>query len=400
VQSAIVKLDNPILHYAWGSHEALARLQGREHPSLEPEAEIWIGDHRVAPSRVVDGGETVLLPDWIAADPEGVLGVRRGVRRGAQSTCLPFLAKLLAAARPLSVQVHPDAEQARAGFGRERSAAVPEAQRCYRDANPKHEILVALGPFEALCGLRADEDVDEAIAAVPALGSAFTDDAALPKALCLLKGLLHLDQGGVERVLADLKVFAAGESREAGLCSELLAEHPGDPLATAPLLLEHVSLESGQALVVPPGTLHSYLSGLGLEVMTPSDNVIRAGLTRKHVDRHELLAVASPRARGARVLDEPERDADGVAAYDTGTAAFALRLLDLEPGRAPVSRPGGRATLVLCVEGAVSLSEPRAGGGAPVALAAGEAALVASRAEHFELSAGSRTSRVFEVSSR
>ncbi len=382
---SIAKLDNPVKHYAWGSREWLARLQGRAAPTAEPEAELWIGDHPAGPSRVIEPGNTLPLSDWIARDREAVLGPGRAE--------LPFLAKLLAVDRPLSIQVHPDAARARAGWRREEDAGVPEARRCYRDAEAKHEVLVALEPFEALCGLRDDEAAARAREALPSL----CRDGA-PAASCrdLLARLL--DPRRRRALLADLEVFGRGDSPDARRCAELLGEHPGDPLAAAPLVLERVELAPGEALVVPPGTLHAYLSGAGVEVMTRSDNVVRGGLTAKHVDADELLTILRPESVPTPQPARPCDTTPGLLAYDTGTNRFALRRLDITTDRALVSRPGGRVCILLCVAGRVAVEAASGSSADPVELGPGEAALVPARLAEFGLLARERTAQVFEVS--
>ncbi len=381
----IVKLDNPIQHYAWGSHEAIAALQGRATPTDEPEAELWIGDHPVAPSRVVESTGTTALPDWLSRDPDRTLGPGR--------PHLPFLTKVLAAAHALSVQVHPNAEQARAGFDREARAEVPDAKRCYRDPNPKHEVLVALSRFEALCGFRTDAEVSSRLSAVPHAAKWLESPRLeVPLAVALFERLPRLSEAEGRGIVEDLATFAkAAGSLEAEWIGRLLVEHPGDPLAMAPLFLNPVVLEPGEGLVVRPGTLHSYVSGTGVEVMTRSDNVIRAGLTQKHVDRDELTRVVVPRVGAAETL-RPEA-VDGEArevTYAPGTDQFRVRTIELEPDRS-IARTGGRVAVLLCIEGAVEADGTD--------LSPGEAALVPAGLESYELKGSARTSRVFEVSS-
>jgi len=410
VKASIVKLENSIQHNAWGSRTAIAALQGRPTPTALPEAELWMGDHPVAPSSVVparragatDDGAGAPLSEWLARDAEAVLGSARS--RGDR---LPFLAKVLAAARPLSLQVHPDAPQARAGFAREEAARIAPEERCYRDDNAKHEILVALSTFHALCGLRSDRELTALVglAGSPALAALRADCAAEPgvaetsTAGRVLRALHALDAPERRRVYDEVAASVArpvaGEPPAwRAWVRTLCREHPGDPLVAAPLLMNLVSLAPGEALVVPPRTLHTYLEGVGVEVMTPSDNVVRAGLSPKHVDRDEVGRIASLRASAVGPL-RPTRAAGGAEAiYPTGTPHFdvtSLRLGGDHPGTA--RRGGGRVTLVLCVEGVVELSYRGEG----VSLGSGEAGLVPAALEHHGLAARS-AARVFLVS--
>jgi len=261
---------------------------------------------------------------------------------------------------------------------------------------------VALSRFEALCGFRDDAAVREATRALPALRVCLeAADAAGPLAVQLLVGLQRARGEARERVLGDLERLAAAPRAEAASVQRLLAEHPGDVLAAAPLFLNAVSLEPGQALAVRPGTVHSYLHGIGVEVMTRSDNVVRAGLTPKHVDPDELLAVIRPEASPAEIVaPAPEPGRPGSLRYDAGVDAFGVCVSQLAAGEERPARPGGSAALVLCVEGAVGLSEPGRAGASALALAAGEAALVPARVEAFQLRGTAPASRVFQVSSR
>ena len=398
----IVKLVNPILHYAWGSLEALAALQGRPTPAPEPEAELWIGDHPVAPSQIQGaGGDGVgeALPDWIARDPVGVLGPGR--------RHLPFLMKILAADRSLSVQVHPEAARARAGYDRETQAGTPLAQRCYRDPNPKLEVLIALSRFEALCGFRGEDAVlstrDELPGAIwlGLLDAAATEEPSLPRGISVFHALQRLSSEIAKQLCAELSEFASRqETRSQRWVGRLLDEHPGDPLAAAPLVLNCVVLEPDEAIVVRPGTVHAYLRGVGVEVMTPSDNVIRGGLTRKHIDTDELRAIAVDHAADAETrlpISGPE--GDWASRYEVGVEAFDLASFRLAPPHAEVTRPGGRVAVVLCVEGAIEVRGDPGDAGAPIRLSSGEAALVPTGVEAYRLRGSARTSKVFEVSS-
>ncbi|MEE2674419.1 MAG: mannose-6-phosphate isomerase, class I [Myxococcota bacterium] len=385
MSTTIVKLENSIQHYAWGSRDAIARLQQRATPSPEPEAELWIGDHPHAPSRVREAGGTTALPEWLSRDPDRLLG------RGCVQ--LPFLTKVLAAARSLSLQVHPDPQQARTGFERETRAAVPNAERCYHDPEGKHEVLIALSRFEALCGFRADAEVAAALVAMPRTAKYLDSaDPGEPLALALFERLLQSSEVERRVVCEEASAFATrAGSREADWIGRLLEEHPDDPLAVAPLFMNPVVLEPGAGLVVRPGVVHSYMSGTGVEVMTRSDNVVRGGLTQKHVDGRELLRI-SQRSGGPIEPIEPEALADDgcESRYATGTNAFGIRLLSFAADRI-LGRRGGQVAVLLCIEGAVD-----AGG---VELSPGEAALVPAGVQGYDLKGSARTNRVFEVSS-
>jgi mannose-6-phosphate isomerase len=335
---------------------------------------------------VDDGGARKSLPDWIGSDRIGTLGP------GHEH--LPFLAKLLAAERSLSVQVHPDAARARAGHAREVADGTPAEARCYPDANAKHEVLVALSRFELVCGFRPDPEVDALLDAFPSLADArqqYSGDPLAVRVFERLQGLSGADRKG----LADeARAFAEGDGLEASFVGRLADEHPGDPLVAAPLFLNPLVLEPGSGLVVRPGTVHSYLCGVGVEVMTRSDNVIRAGLTPKHVDAREVAIVTQRQAGAVEVLSG-RASGHGVTDYATGTDAFRLCALDLADGDT-IQRDGRRVTVLFCVEGDVGIDSDV---GDALSLACGEAVLVPASIERYRLRGSDRTSKVFEVSS-
>jgi mannose-6-phosphate isomerase len=328
-------LDNPIQEYAWGSHTVLARFLGRPAPTEKPQAELWIGAHPAAPSRVRSGAS---LDEVIAADPEATLGPDSVAAFGSR---LPFLLKVLAVAEPLSLQVHPDREQAERGFAAER-APEGDPARNYKDDRPKPEILCALTDFHALAGLREPGESAELLSRVPALS---------PVVELLRAGELR---GAVEKILTwpspkDVVAEAAVVSPEP--YASLAAKYPGDMGVIVAMLLNEVRLLPGQALYVPPRRPHAYLSGTGVELMAGSDNVLRAGLTPKHVDVPELLSIASFEPGEPDVIEPEERSGEEV--YVTPSPEFRLSRVDAA-GR-PVLRGSG-PQLLLCAEGEVRVS--------------------------------------------
>jgi mannose-6-phosphate isomerase len=353
-------LDNPIREYAWGSHTVLADFLGRPAPTPRPQAELWIGAHPDAPSRL---GSGTTLDEYIAADPEGALGPRAIAAFGPR---LPFLLKVLAVAEPLSLQVHPDREQAERGFGAER-AAPGDPARNYKDAWPKPEILCALTGFHALCGLRDPRDAAAMLAAVPSLR---------PVAAMLAGGDLRGAIGTLLTWPSPKDAVAEAGAVAAEPYASLAARHPGDMGVVVAMLMNEVRLTPGQALYVPPRVPHAYLSGTGVELMAGSDNVLRAGLTPKHVDVPELLSVASFAPGPPRVL-EPERR-DGEDVYPTPAPEFRLSRLDA--GARPVL-PARGPQLLLCTEGDVRLRRD----GRAMALRRGEAVFAGHRGAPIEV---------------
>jgi mannose-6-phosphate isomerase len=360
--SASLHLLEPALRaYAWGSSTFLAELRGRPSPSGQPEAELWFGAHPSAPATVA-GGTTSLL-DLIEADPIGTLG--RDVADRFEGK-LPFLVKLLAAERPLSLQLHPSAEEARRGFAREEAdgPARDAPDRTYRDAWPKPELLAALTPVDALCGFR---DPSQTVAMLDLLDARPLDavrtalvadgESAFPT---LIERALHgtgwppheRDAVGaaLARVADDEGAFAA-ECRWLG---RLLAAHPTDGGVEVALLLRLVTLRPGEALALPAGNLHAYLEGAGVEVMASSDNVVRGGLTPKHVDVDELLRLVD-----ARVLPSPlvAPVRHGVeTCLPSAAGFFALSRIDLDGGTHPLDRGRGGPEILVTTDGEVTVA--------------------------------------------
>jgi len=228
----IYKLSNQIKHYEWGSPSFIPRLLNIENDGNEPYAEMWMGTHKSAPSKVIDNGNAVNLED-IAGE-------------------LPFLFKLIAVEKPLSIQVHPNKQQAMEGYERENKAGIPidAPSRNYKDPNKKSEIICAVTPFTLMAGFKEPE-----------------------------------------MIIASLGDFSPEQEK---LIKNLESQYPNDGAIYAPLYFNIVTLEPFQAVYIPCGVPHSYISGFGIELMDSSDNVLRGGLTGKHVDIDELMKILKP----------------------------------------------------------------------------------------------------------
>ena len=392
VSCEILRLENPIRDYAWGSRTAIARLRGEPAPSPRPQAELWMGAHPAAPSRVVRGDERISLAELVAREPEAILGRAVVQRFGPR---LPFLAKLLAAAQPLSIQAHPDAAQARAGFVRENALGIPldSERRNYRDADHKPELLCALEPFEVLRGFRAPEEIRTLAGrlAAPAVTQLVAAALAEPSPLAALtRALLGLGPSRCAALVAEAPAAAAAEA-DPGLAwiPRLAARHPRDAGALAPLFLRHLRLAPGDAIFLGPGCLHAYLEGFGVEVMASSDNVLRGGLTPKHVDPDELLRVVRFEPGTPQVL-RPVARADGSAGYVTPAEEFELSVARVGRERA-FERAGERGVeLLLCSAGALRVSA----GADELALARGESCLLPAAAGDYAVAGDGELYRV------
>ncbi|MEU9555346.1 mannose-6-phosphate isomerase, class I [Streptomyces fumanus] len=366
------RLDNTVRPYAWGSTTAIPELLGTE-PTGRPQAEMWMGAHPGAPSRTGRG----TLTEIIDADPERELGPASVARFGPR---LPFLLKLLAAGAPLSLQVHPDLDQARRGYEDEERRGIPvdAPHRNYKDANHKPELICALTEFDGLCGFRAPA---EAAGLLDALGvpsvkpyadllRARPEDAALRE---VLTAVLTADAEEMSRTVTEA---AAACERLGGAHAPYAAiarHYPGDPGVLAAMLLNHVRLQPGEALYLGAGIPHAYLGGLGVEIMANSDNVLRCGLTPKHVDVPELLRIVRFEAAGPGVL-RPEASPDGEEVYDTPTDEFRLSRYVLPAGTAPRDLTLPTPQILLCTAGTVRVGMEELTPGTSVFVPAGEKA--------------------------
>ncbi|HYN97718.1 MAG TPA: mannose-6-phosphate isomerase, class I [Pilimelia sp.] len=364
-------LVSPIRAYAWGSRTAIATLQGRPVPSPGPEAELWLGAHPGDPSALDRPAGRVSLADAVRAAPAELLGTDTAERFGPR---LPYLLKFLAAEQPLSLQAHPDAEQARAGHAAEEAAGA--AERNYADPFHKPELLVAVSPFEALCGFRAPGESAELLDALgvvalkPVVEQLHAGDlAGAARSLLTWPGA---ERPAVVRAVAQ----AAGSATDGPFATEyavarrLADAYPDDIGVVVSLLLNVVTLAPGEAIWMPAGNLHAYLRGSGVEIMAASDNVLRGGLTPKRVDVPELLRVlrfeplADPVVRAGHV-------GPGVVTWPTPVAEFALYRAEVAGETASVPAAGPR--IALCLAGEVTVDD-----GDPVRLRAGEAAFGAA----------------------
>ncbi|MCF8052424.1 MAG: mannose-6-phosphate isomerase, class I [Desulfobacterales bacterium] len=355
----ILFLKNPVLDYAWGSKTAIAELLGEYSPSEGPQAELWMGAHLKASSTVVWEGKTLPLSDLIARYPDQILGTAAAKRFGAR---LPYLFKVLAAAEPLSIQAHPDRNQARQGFERENrmGIALDAPERNYRDDNHKPECICALTRFWGLNGFCDIGDILDYFARLEV--SSLDDEQALLRRGDLktfFESLMTMDAARKKRVTAevgDLARVVEADDPVFRWISSLQRRYPGDIGILAPIFLNLVCLRPGQAMFLEAGELHSYLEGTGIELMASSDNVLRGGLTSKHVDVPELLQVLNFESRQLDILEaEPVSASERV--FPSRTEEFALSVIDVKDGDTHESQKHRSAEILLCTAGRLNLLE-------------------------------------------
>ncbi|MFI6444808.1 mannose-6-phosphate isomerase, class I [Kitasatospora sp. NPDC050543] len=383
------RLVNTVRPYAWGSVTAIPELLGQQ-PTGQPQAELWMGAHPGAPSRVDRGDGPRPLDELIAADPQGELGAAAVAGFGPG---LPFLFKVLAAGIPLSIQAHPTLAQARAGFADEQARGIPldAPERNYRDANHKPELICALDAFDGLCGFRHPTDAADLIAGlrVPALDPVIAILRGRPEGEALreaLAAILSMDGATTAAVVGEVAeaVVRAAETDPAGpyaAYTRITRTFPGDIGLIAGMLLNHIRLQPGEALYLGAGVPHGYLYGTAVEIMANSDNVLRAGLTPKHIDVPELLRIVEFEAAAPDVLRPvPVADNPGEGLYPVPIDEFRLSRFDL--GTEPRRIDGRAPQILLCTAGTARLT---AADGSTVDLARGESAFLPATGKDTEL---------------
>jgi mannose-6-phosphate isomerase len=350
------QLTSTVRHYSWGSRTVIPELLGLPTPAEQPHAELWMGAHPDAPSRLPDGRG---LDAAIAAAPDELLGPDVHQRFG---TRLPFLMKVLAADRPLSLQAHPTTAQAEAGFAAEEAAGIPrdDPTRTFKDPFHKPEVLLAITPVEALCGFRPVEESLHCLAKLqlPELKPTIAALAhgglrtAIPQLIALSDrrrtSLVHAVAARAARFVAAHDPEFINTYRWAASLAET---YPGDPGVVISLMCNHLRLAPGEAVFLPAGNLHAYLCGAGIEVMASSDNVLRGGLTTKHVDLAALIEVLDFTDGKVPVL-YPVLGPGGLR-YQVPVQDFELTRCQLGADPGVLSTAGPQ--VLLCAEGAAVL---------------------------------------------
>ncbi len=363
-----IKLENVIQNYPWGSSTLIPELVGISNTPGTPFAELWMGSHLRGPSKLLleagSGGpaEQIDLHSAIQAAPVDFLGP--AAERFPEG--LPFLFKVLAAAQPLSIQAHPNRSQARNGFSREEAEGVPidAFERNYRDQNHKPEIICALTDFTAMCGFRAPAEIQQWYnRIVPELYretiAPATDTSRESEWLqSFFENIMNLAQETQTELIEALHTWAGeaeDEYREAQLIRTFYAYHGVNVGVQAPLFLNLVELAPGEALYQPAGVLHAYVKGMGVELMANSDNVLRGGLTTKHVDVPELLQVLSFEPRPADILHGRKAE-NGLLRYPVPIDEFELQHCSVDTNTPVQRRRRTSIEIGICTSGELIIS--------------------------------------------
>ncbi|WP_421084678.1 mannose-6-phosphate isomerase, class I [Rothia nasimurium] len=357
-------LENQIQNYAWGSREILATMRGVPAPTEQPEAELWVGAHPSAPSFVRVDGESCPLDTLVSEQPE------RFLPAGWKGDIFPFLFKVLAIDSPLSIQVHPTDEQAEAGFAAEEAQglALDAPTRCYKDRHSKPETVIALSPMRILTGVRPFAEL-RAIAEHFKLAwlTGAVNASKTPKDL--LSAVLQMPQDAAEAAMQQtVKSVLAWEAKNgkvkgseslaagvAELVTTLTQKYPNDRGLLVALVMNLVYLEPGQSAYTPDGQVHAYISGTAIELMNPSDNVLRAGLTSKHVDVDELIKVLGAEQK-APVVEGPQVQDSYLATYSMWCDGLTVTRATVGEGE-EIALPVAGVATALCVEGTPVISD-------------------------------------------
>ena len=370
----IFSLKNQIQNYAWGSREILGRMRGVPVPTEQPEAEVWVGAHPAAPSRAtVDGAESP-LNELIVENPS------RFLRPDRTSDWFPFLFKILAIDAPLSIQVHPTPEQAIAGFEDEqaRGIAIDAPYRNYKDRYSKPETVIALSPMRVLTGVRPVEQLKTLAAA---FGAAWLAERAELSPKQLLTEIIRLPEetaSAAVQHLVDTAPGLLGASNDvvadaAELVRIVDGKYPGDRGLLVAFVMNLVHLAPGESAFTPDGQVHAYVSGTAIELMNPSDNVMRAGLTAKHIDTEELIKVLGEK-QDAPVLQRPHPEDGPLGTYAMWDERMSVTRVRVEEGK-PLSYTFKGISAALSVAGKVTIQAKDGNGTDEFVLGATESVL-------------------------
>ncbi|EAM7545481.1 mannose-6-phosphate isomerase [Salmonella enterica] len=386
------KLINSVQNYAWGSKTALTELYGIANPQQQPMAELWMGAHPKSSSRITTAnGETVSLRDAIEKNKTAMLGEAVANRFGE----LPFLFKVLCAAQPLSIQVHPNKCNSEIGFAKENAAGIPmdAAERNYKDPNHKPELVFALTPFLAMNAFREFSDIVSLLQPIAGAHSAIAHFLQAPNAerlSQLFASLLNMQGEEKSRALAVLKAALNSQQGEPWQTIRVISEYyPDDSGLFSPLLLNVVKLNPGEAMFLFAETPHAYLQGVALEVMANSDNVLRAGLTPKYIDIPELVANVKFEPKPASELLTAPVKSGAELDFPIPVDDFAFSLHDLTLQETSIGQHS--AAILFCVESEAVLRKDEQ----RLVLKPGESAFIGADESPVNASGTGRLARVY-----
>lgn len=386
------KMNNGVQNYAWGSTDALTNLYGIANPEGKPMAELWMGAHPKSSSYVKGSdGQEIALRSQISANLEQELGPKVAARFGE----LPFLFKVLCADQPLSIQVHPSKRAAELGFAKENAAGIPidAAERNYKDANHKPELVYALTPFQAMNGFRELREIVSLLQPVSGANPHIAEFLTHPDVdhlRTLFASLLSLEGEAKSLALGVLKSALNNQKGQPWDTIRSISEfYPDDSGLFSPLLLNVITLKPGEGMFLYAETPHAYLNGVALEVMANSDNVLRAGLTPKYIDIAELLDNLKFTAKPAGELLTSPVEKGAELSFPIPVEDFAFSIHSLSPE--PQTLAQNSAAIIFCIEGQTVLEK----GEETQVLKPGESCYLSASESPVEVSGNGRIARVF-----
>jgi mannose-6-phosphate isomerase len=361
--NSISILKNKVQAYTWGSYTAIPELLGTDSPFSTPQAELWMGSHPKAPSLVDCAGKWVSLEKLIQKNPQAILGKAVASKFGGK---LPYLFKVLAAAQPLSIQAHPSPIQAKQGFERENRLKIPldAFHRNYKDENHKPECICAMTHFWAMKGFRNIPEMLSLMAIVRPIDLSKELDnlkqRPSPQGLkSFFQAIMNMDRKRQKKIVNNAVAMAKKHVEDDYVFQwmiDLNKKYPSDIGVLSPILLNLVYLEPGQAMFLPAGELHAYLDGVGIELMANSDNVLRGGLTKKHVDVEELLNVLNFNEGETEVLPVTQIN-HCERIYESRAEEFVLSAINLQAGTTYHSPAKRSVEILLCMDGNAMISD-------------------------------------------
>lgn len=382
-------MKNIVQEYAWGSYTAIPELLGNVSPAKTPQAELWMGAHLKAPSMVKCDGNWKSLLELIEKNPHDILGEKVAEKF---DNSLPYLFKVLAAAKPLSIQAHPSRDQAKRGFERENRVGIPldAYNRNYKDDNHKPECICALSLLWALNGFRKISDIVGLMKKIcpKGLKNELDNLRGEPNSLGLknfFQAMMTMDRDRQKQIIADAITNAQkfiDDDQAYKWMIDLHREYPADIGVFSPVLLNLICLKPGQAMFLKAGELHAYLDGVGIEIMANSDNVLRGGLTPKHVDVPELLKVLNFEEREVDILIQEESN-NYESIYSSSAEEFILSVISVKEGiiyNSPLDRS---VEILLCTDGNATVFE--SGENDKIDIAGGRSVIIPAIVEKYSI---------------
>lgn len=388
-------MSNPIHNYAWGSKYAMQQLFAVENPTQEPQAELWMGAHPNGCSYLTVQGENVKLSDFIAQDPNLILGDETAQQFGE----LPYLFKILAAENALSIQVHPNKQQAEEGFAKEERQGIQltATQRNYKDSNHKPELVYALTDYQAMNGFRSIAEIlrlftSLEIKELDNIVNRLQNNQTEQGLSDFFSELLSLQ--GAEKTVAVDSLIAKAKKNNCpvfDLVVELEKQYPDDIGLFAPLMLNVVTLQPGQAMFLDAETPHAYIHGTGLEIMANSDNVLRAGLTSKYIDIEELVSCTQFKHKPYEQLHLTPKWIEGSECYPIPVADFKFSIITQAEQKNVIVRS---AEIILPLDSSLILQHPN---GERCQVEKGQSVFIPAYTHQYTLQCLGRVARAFSA---